>query len=176
MSKKKCRMVWAKGDAGKVSVILSPLWFLEVRFYIRIKCFDTNVSEAPFCDMLSRIRINILGSKLIQRRTERKMNFKARTLLTFSVKIFSAPRLNLSFKVALFCVDESYLNRHIHHNNFSATPHSNRSTQDLRGRLWSHAGQRLGVNWKLWTGTQTALYRANPWFWTSGELNSTTLN
>ena len=70
--------------------------------------------------------MNILGYKLIQRRTERKMNFKARTLLTFSVKIFSAPRLNLSFKVALSCVDESYLNRHIHHDNFSATPHSNR--------------------------------------------------
>lgn len=104
----------------------NPLWFLEVWVYIKIKCFDTNVSEAPFCDILSRIRMNILGYKLIQRRTERKMNFKARTLLTFSVKIFSAPRLNLSFKVALSCVDESYLNRHIHHDNFSATPHSNR--------------------------------------------------
>lgn len=80
-----------------------PLRFLKVWFYIKIKCFDTKVSEALLFDIVSRIRINILGSKLIQRRTGRKMNFKARTLLTFSVKIFSAPRLNLSFKAVLSC-------------------------------------------------------------------------
>lgn len=62
---------------------------------------DTNVSEALLFDILSRIIINILGSKLIQRRLERKMDFKARVNLTFSVKIFLAPRLNLSFKAAL---------------------------------------------------------------------------
>lgn len=49
---------------------------------------DTNVSEALLFDILSRVIINILGSKLIQRRLERKMNFKARVNLTLGVKIF----------------------------------------------------------------------------------------
>jgi hypothetical protein len=127
-------------------------------------------------DILSRIRMNILGSKLIQRRTEWKMNFKARTLLTFSVKMFSAPRLNLSFKRHCPGVDESYLNRHIHHGNFSAAPHGN----------WQKAGACMFViSFKEHTGpaqpptvtcrTEAVLYRANPCFWSSGKLNSTTL-
>lgn len=84
------------------NVLIIPMCFLNVWFYIKIKYFlDTNVSEALLFDILSRIRTNILGSKLIQRRLERKMNFKAKMNLTFSVKIFPAPRLNLSFKSAL---------------------------------------------------------------------------
>lgn len=79
-----------------------PMCFLKVWFYIKIKyLFGYKCFRSTALNILSRIIINILGSKLIQRRLERKMDFKARVNLTFSVKIFPAPRLNLSFKAAL---------------------------------------------------------------------------